>query len=169
MKKIALVGLSGSGKTTLGPRLAESLSVPFHDVDSEIMGETGQTIGELFEQGGETVFRELETEVLERLTGLPGPRVLSTGGGIVVSQRNRRLLKHHCRTIWLNLSAEAAAQRLQDAADRPLLAADPLAALREQVRQREPWYREVAAVIVDVGALSHSEALGACMAAVSHD
>jgi len=89
---IFLVGLMGSGKTTIGRALAKRLNKRFIDADHEIEARTGATIPLIFEIEGEASFRQREADVIRDLTAQEGI-VLATGGGAVLNETSRQLLK----------------------------------------------------------------------------
>ncbi len=154
---IALVGLSGTGKSTIAPLLAERRGLPWVDLDAVIETEQGMTAAELFAADGEASFRDLEAGLLARTLDGP-PCVVATGGGVVVRPANRVLLKERCRVVWLRADPDVLARRVGESdQDRPLLAGDAATALRALGREREPLYRGVADLVVDVDAGSPAE------------
>lgn len=148
---IALVGLSGSGKSTLAPllrtRTGRAVSV---DIDRLVESTTGRTVSEIFDEEGETGFRALESQVLADVLAGP-PAVVATGGGIVLEQENRRLLRERAKVVWLRATPSHLAERLQDTSEaRPLLDGDADFALHRMATEREALYAEVADLVVDV-------------------
>jgi len=107
------------------------------------------SIVEIFKTRGEEGFRRLETRALSELAGLD--RVLvATGGGVVLSPENRRLLRGLGKVIWLRVAPQEAVARLADCRDRPRLTGLPARQEAEKVdRQRSRYYQEVADHIVD--------------------
>ena len=99
-KTIVLVGLMGAGKTNIGRRLAQRLNLPFIDADAEIEAAAGETIEEIFERRGESVFREGERKVIARLLANP-VHVLATGGGAFMDPSTRTLIRERAISIWL--------------------------------------------------------------------
>ena len=95
---LVLVGLPGSGKSTVGRQLARRLDIPFLDSDHAIEQRLGCSIREYFERQGEERFRDIETEVLGQLVQ-QGQGVLSTGGGSVLREQNRDLLRQPCGMV----------------------------------------------------------------------
>ncbi len=78
-KPVVLVGMMGCGKSAVGAELAELLSVPFLDSDTEIKFAEGMEIAQLFQQFGEAYFREKESGMLEKLLG-GRPKILEREG-----------------------------------------------------------------------------------------
>ena len=111
-----LLGFMGSGKTTI----ARQLDSDFVDMDALLEGRLGMPIARFFEEKGEAAFRQLEEEVLADL--LKTDKVISTGGGIVISPRNRALLKQNSDNIYLKADFEILYQRISADKDnqRPL-------------------------------------------------
>jgi len=148
---IFLVGLMGAGKTTVGRALAKKLNKLFIDSDHEIEARTGVSIPLIFEIEGEESFRQRETEVIRDLSGRRGI-VLATGGGAVMRPENREYLKSRGTVIYLRASIHNILQRTSRDKNRPLLqTADPRRRLEELSRQREPYYRDVADIVIDTG------------------
>ena len=148
---ISLIGLPGSGKSTVGRQLARRLQLPFSDSDHVIEQQLGCSIREYFEREGEERFRDVEESVIEQLTQV-GSGVLSTGGGVILRQANRRRLRQHSQVVYLNSSPDELFRRLRHDVNRPLLqVADPLNRLRELHTLRDPLYRETAHFVVETG------------------
>ncbi|TCO73817.1 shikimate kinase [Marinisporobacter balticus] len=118
LKNIVLIGMPGCGKTTIGKLLAERLNMKFCDIDEYIEEKTEKRICEIF-QDGEEAFRKIERkavkEVSENLS-----MVISTGGGVVKSERNIEILKKKGMIIFINRSVEKIISDI-DTKERPLL------------------------------------------------
>lgn len=100
------------------------LGFRFVDTDEEVMRVAGgRSIPRIFEEEGESRFRELETGVLESLAEERG-LVVSTGGGLPLSGENRRLMSSMGFVVWLDATREAILQRVSGNANRPLLRGD---------------------------------------------
>lgn len=137
-----LLGLSGSGKTTVGPRLAQTLHLPWVDTDSEIARHAGKSVPEIFQHEGEPSFREKEAALLAQIAAGPAS-VVSCGGGIILRDSNRTALASKGIRIYLRSDPGTLARRLHSAGDRPLLPGNsPEAALARQLTQRARWYEE---------------------------
>ena len=148
---IFLVGLMGAGKTSIGRFLAKRLNKTFYDSDQEIERRTGVKIPVVFEIEGEAGFRSREAAILRELLG-SHDIVLATGGGAVLVEDNRRLLKENGTVIYLRATIEALWRRTHHDRNRPLLQTpDPRATLQQLSEQRDPLYREIAHIVVDTG------------------
>lgn len=150
---IFLVGMMGAGKTTIGRGLARVLGRDFLDLDHEIENRCGVRIVHIFDIEGEEGFRRRECTVLEQCSSQPD-LVLATGGGAVLAEGNRCLLKARGLVIYLRATPAELYSRVARDRNRPLLqTADPLARIRELVTQREPLYEEVADIVFDTGSM----------------
>ncbi|MFL2753167.1 MAG: shikimate kinase [Gammaproteobacteria bacterium] len=146
---IFLVGPMGSGKSSLGKKLAKSLNKKFIDTDKEIEKNERKTISEIFENSGESYFREKEREFLINIPNSLN-MVIATGGGIVIDQENREKLKEN-KVIFLNASVERQRKRTSRSDKRPLLKnVDKLKKLRELYDQRLELYKEVSDFEINV-------------------
>lgn len=147
---VVLVGLMGSGKTTVGKKVAKLIGHRFVDADVELEARTGRSVASWFTDG-EPAFRAAEANLLEDLLADPSPLVVGAGGGVVVTEANRRRLQEHDVTaVYLHGTPEFLASRVQAKAHRPLLSDDPLTVMQSMYRERDGWYREVADAIVEV-------------------
>ena len=148
-----LLGFMGSGKTTI----ARKLDPDFVDMDALLEGRLGMPIARFFEEKGEAAFRQLEEEVLSDL--LKTDKVISTGGGIVISPRNRALLKQNPDNIYLKADFETLYQRISADKDnqRPLFLKNSKEDLLVIFNERQAWYEEVASKVIDVSKLSPEE------------
>ena len=167
---IFLVGMMGAGKTTLGKALAQRLRRDFIDTDRILIERTGVPVATIFEIEGEEGFRRRESAVLVELTER-APSVIATGGGVVLAEANRRLMRESGTVVYLRARLESLWERTRHDASRPLLATpDPRARLAELLEEREPLYREVAHVVVDTGSQSASTLVNRVVAALrDHD
>ena len=149
---IFLVGMMGAGKTSVGRVLAKRLQKTFYDSDHVIEDRTGVKIPVIFEIEGEAGFRVRESAVVDELTALRDI-VLATGGGAVLSEKNRDRLRTRGTVVYLRASVRDLLSRTRHDKNRPLLlqAADPRARLTELYDKRDPLYREVAHLTVDTG------------------
>ena len=145
---LVLAGFSATGKTSAGARAAELLQMPFVDLDQTAEWRTGRPLPELFHTLGEGHFRELEAQLLKDAARLSGT-VIATGGGAVLQPGFGALAKGAV-TMVLTASPEEIEARLGKASNRPLLAGDPGARIRELLAERTPAYA-AAGLAVDTG------------------
>ncbi|MEK9721532.1 MAG: shikimate kinase [Quisquiliibacterium sp.] len=148
---IFLVGMMGSGKSTVGRRLAQALGRPFIDADREIETRCGVPISTIFEVEGEDGFRRREAALIDEFSERAGA-VLATGGGAVLSDQNRRLLRERGMVIYLSASVSELWHRLRHDKVRPLLRTpNPRERIAELVGERDPLYRDCAHLVVQTG------------------
>ena len=148
-----LLGFMGAGKSTI----ARGLDPDFVDMDAMLEERLGMSIARFFEEKGEAAFRQVESEVLADL--LKTNLVVSTGGGVVISQKNRDLLKENSDNIYLKANFETLYQRISADKDnqRPLFLNNSKEGLAAIFNERQAWYEEVASQIVDVSNLNPDE------------
>jgi shikimate kinase/3-dehydroquinate synthase len=130
----------GAGKSTLGQELAERIGRRFVDLDELVEEVGGMTVAEIFREEGEAGFRGREEAAARALEGRDA-RVFALGGGAVLAEGTRRLLREHAVTLWLDVDVETAWERAQGGG-RPLAQDD--AAFRRRYGERRPLYEEVA-------------------------
>lgn len=157
----------GTGKSAVGPLVARALGYTYVDLDREIEQAAGMTVPHIFARQGESAFRALEAQALHRVSQRERC-VVATGGGVVLSEANRRLLAGTGHVVCLAASPAAIVRRTARARHRrPLLdpkAGDLTATVRRLLAERAPFYgechhmvdttgRPVAAVAREVAAL----------------
>lgn len=146
--QIFLIGLPGSGKTTLGKALASYLQLPFVDLDHAIEVGEQQQITEIFKTRGETHFRELETQYLQRWISSATDFVMATGGGAPCFNNNLERMKAAGKTIFLDVPAREIVNRMNQstAPERPLLAGVGRDGLKDRIEflrtQRLSFYKQ---------------------------
>ncbi len=146
---IILIGMMGSGKTTIGRKLAREIGCGFVDLDRELEHRNGVDVSTIFEIEGEAGFRlresQLLAEVLQNST-----EVLATGGGVVLSPKNRTRLMASRNVVYLNATPKLLYSRTRYDNSRPLIRVpDPLARITALVEMRDPLYREVADYVIE--------------------
>jgi shikimate kinase len=143
---VYLVGMPGSGKSTVGRELAGRLGVPFIDLDEEIEREDGRSVAQIFAEDGERAFRAMEATALTK-AATQDPAVVACGGGVVLEPANRVTLRATGITVFLDVPISILRDRVQPAADRPLIHKE--GDLERLLAEREPLYREFAGHVVD--------------------
>jgi shikimate kinase len=155
-----LIGPRGSGKSTVARLLAEQLAWAWLDADDELEKRYGQSIRAIFAAEGEAGFRDKESAVLLDLCQRQR-HVIATGGGVVLRESNRVLLRQTGRVVWLTADVETLWRRVQgdDATveRRPALTVGGREEMADILRIREPLYRNCADVIVDTEGRSPEE------------
>lgn len=146
---MVLVGMMGSGKSSVGRRVARRLERPFVDADEELEARTGRPVRDWFADG-EPAFRTAEAEVLAALLAAPQPSVVAAGGGVVVTEANRRALAAGAFVVWLDAEPAFLAGRVRRRSHRPLLDDDVEGTLARLHAERAGWYREVADAVIAV-------------------
>lgn len=161
LRHTVLIGLMGCGKSTIGRELSRRTGHALLDTDAVIEEQTGMPIPEIFHLHGEAHFRRLETALLNYLCSEKpaAPYIISTGGGIVVKNENRQLLRNLGFVVWLHAPVSVLVQRTAHACNRPLLdCPDPVQQLTLLQQQRQGAYSETAHCLLDVGELGVREA-----------
>ncbi len=143
-KTIFLIGLPGCGKTALSKMLAEKLNYSLYDTDSYIEKKENKNITNIFADNGENYFRNIESEVLEELSNFNNA-VISTGGGIVLAEKNRKIMKCKGVSVFIDRNPDIILKNI-NAEERPLLAKNKNKLL-ELSKQRDDLYRETAHII----------------------
>lgn len=168
-KNIVLIGYMGTGKSSVGVRLASALSASFVDTDQEIERKVQMTIKELFQVQGEEVFRTMETNLLKEYEYNLSNAVLSTGGGMPLRAENAKLLRHIGDVIFLKTSKEVTYQRVKHDTTRPLLqCANPIEAIEQMLKIREPIYEECANFVVETDGKSIEDLVNEILSVTKH-
>ena len=162
---IVLVGFMGSGKSSIGRIVAGRMCFQFVDTDLVISQRAGMEIPAIFAREGEDGFRDLETAAIESLGHL-NRSVIATGGGAVLREKNRALLRELGFVVCLAASEKVIFERVARNTRRPLLQTeDPRATVSQLLASRQPFYMQAAQFTVDTSALAHSQSADAVIAA----
>ena len=154
---IFIVGPMGSGKSTVGKIISDELFLNFFDTDEEIENRTGASIDWIFDLEGEEGFRKRESSILEEMVQ-KNSVVLSTGGGIILSENNRELLSSRGTVFYLATPIPVQIERTTKDKDRPLLKnGDPGQILKELHEKRKHLYELVSDHIVETAGKSSQE------------
>lgn len=141
-KQIFLIGYRATGKTTVGREISKIIGWNFVDIDSEIERITSKKISDIFKNDGEDKFREIESEVLKTLSTLDNT-VFSTGGGIVLLEKNREIIKEGF-VILLEASIQTIMKRMMNDNSRPPLTNLTLEEeIQKTLSQRQPIYNQM--------------------------
>lgn len=147
---IALCGFMGCGKTTFGKLLADKMVLEFCDTDEYIEKKQNQSIPYIFENFGESFFRELEYNALKELAQKDN-LILSLGGGAIISDRNKKVLKKYC-VVYINCPFEVCYQRIKNS-DRPIVTQKSKEQLNKLYSSRLAHYEKVANITICDGDL----------------
>lgn len=143
---VFFVGFMGAGKTSVARKLARQAGVAAVDMDTFIERRCDMKVKDIFAESGEAGFRAIETDVLRELA-CGDPRLVSCGGGVVLAQVNREILKEHGFVVYLKVTAAEAASRISDVSTRPLFG--DLEQAQRVIEGRLPLYEEVADITID--------------------
>jgi shikimate kinase len=164
---IFLVGMMGAGKTTLGRALAQRLRRDFIDTDRLLVERTGVPVAIVFEIEGEDGFRRRESALLAEICDRERNNVVATGGGAVLAEGNRRLMRDSGTVVYLKARVESLWERTRHDSSRPLLATpNPRERLAELLEERDPLYHEAAHIVVETGSQSAATLVGRVVAAL---
>lgn len=147
-RPLVLIGLMATGKSTVGRRIASRYGRRFVDTDAEIVDRHGP-IPAIFAEVGEPGFREFEAAIVsEVLTAANGATVVSLGGGAVLDEGTRRLLKS-AFVVFLDADLATVLPRLAGDTGRPLLAGDAGETWSRLEQERRPIYEALADTVID--------------------
>ncbi len=151
-ENIVLIGFMGSGKTSVGKALAAELNKQFADTDELFEQKQRKTIAEIFEEKGESGFREIESQVIASVMSNPG-QVVAVGGGAVLSEENRRLIQRE-KVFYLHAAADDVLKRLENDVQRPLLASKSPAQVQSLFDSRLVLYEKTCRHVVETSGKS---------------
>ena len=136
---IVLIGFMGTGKSTVGASLAAKLQYTFVDLDEEIVRQEGRSIPEIFEQDGESYFRDAESRVLASLMN-KDHIIIATGGGCVLRNENCNLMQERGFVVHLTAEVDTIVDRVKGDQNRPLLQGDASERVRSLMTARQGKY-----------------------------
>lgn len=150
---ITLIGFMGSGKSTIGRKSAEILGWKFIDLDSAIEREYGP-IKRIFSLHGESYFREKENLVLSRLLESEENAIIALGGGTVINQQNREILKQKSFPIWIKTPVALMLYEISLNKKRPIVRNKTQEEIIEIYNSRIPYYQECSRYTIEDVALN---------------
>jgi shikimate kinase len=145
---IYLVGMMGSGKSTIATLLAKRTGYRCLDTDELIERVAQKTIADIFNSDGEAAFRDLETQILERVAAFTRT-IVATGGGIVLKSTNWGHLRQGL-VIWLSPNVDTLESRLTEDTTRPLLQKTDLKARLQQLEEQRHDRYALADLKIDI-------------------
>ena len=146
---ILLIGFMGAGKSTVSTYLSKILASPQVEMDEEIVKKEGMSINKIFEEYGETYFRNCETNLLIELQK-KNNQIISCGGGVALRDENVAEMKKNGKVVLLTASPEVILERVKDSDDRPLLRGNKNTEfISNMMEQRRPKYEAAADVVVN--------------------
>jgi len=157
---VVLVGVMGTGKSTIGSGIARALQCSFVDLDAQITKSAKCTVSEIFDRGGESEFRMIESDVLAKVLDdacaqiaqqSASSVVVATGGGAIISQTNREIIASSAdHVIWLDAHVDDLVKRTSSSKiARPLLANNPQQVLSALSTERAGFYEQIATAKID--------------------
>jgi shikimate kinase len=152
---LVLIGYRGTGKSAVAAILSQKLGMAAVSLDEEIVREAGISIPEIVERHGWPWFRDLESEIVERLARRDR-LILDTGGGVILRPRNVENLRRGGVLFWLKASVDAIVERIQESTERPSLTEGRsfLEEVEEVLSERLPLYRAAADREIDTDPLT---------------
>ena len=148
-RHIYLIGFMGCGKTSVSIAMNQLYGKNIVEVDDRIIAKEGRSINQIFAESGENYFRDLETEMLKELADEDNI-IVSCGGGMVLREENRRLMKENGVIIWLDATPETILDRVKDDDSRPNLKGKKNVKDIEALKnKRADAYAEAAEINVD--------------------
>ena len=162
---VALTGFMGCGKTTYGRAAAERAGTAFFDLDDAVLEaynsaypeQRCSSLSEIFRDMGESFFRNLETSTLQELLSGSDGVIIALGGGAVVREDNRAILKENCRLVWLRCSLDTCLENIDATYPRPLLQGKTREQIEEMFEVRNGIYSSVADAVIDTDALTFEQ------------
>ncbi|WP_216831713.1 shikimate kinase [Alkalihalobacterium elongatum] len=137
---IFLTGFMGAGKSSVGKILAQNIKFRLVDTDEWIESTLGKSISSIFSEEGEAAFRSYETNALNSLP--TGDLIVTTGGGIVVNEHNRKIMRDKGIIIYLHCDIEEVLKRTRGDTTRPLLQNKTKEQVNELFKQRKSYYED---------------------------
>ena len=147
--RICLIGLRGAGKSTLGQLAGEALNIPFVELNDDIERGAGMPLPEIMAFYGESGYRKMEAEALDRISAAHDRMILAVAGGIVAEPTTFARLLERFHTVWVRTSPAEHMQRVRAQGDLRPMKGNPqaMAHLKELLLAREPLYGRASAQV----------------------
>ena len=153
---ITLCGMMGSGKSAVGKSLANHINYRFIDTDKLIEEKAKKSIQDIFNEDGESFFRNLEEKIIIDLLD-ERKIVLSLGGGAIINKNIRKLIKKKSYNIYLQVKIGILEKRLKNSKNRPLIINKNLnTTLNELIKKRKNFYQKADLVINNENSLNET-------------
>jgi len=160
-RNLFLIGFMGCGKSTMARLLAAETGKELVEMDETIEVEQGMKITAIFEKYGENYFRDLETQLIERIAD-KGGAIVSCGGGAVLREENIAAMRKNGKIVYLAATPETIYERVRDKTTRPLLNGNMnVEYITQLMEKRLPIYEKAADVILYVDGKEKVENLAA--------
>ncbi|MDH5429892.1 MAG: shikimate kinase [Nitrospirota bacterium] len=152
---IILIGYRGTGKSTVAKILGQRLGRQVISTDAEIVKEAGQSIPQIVEQFGWDHFRQLETQMCQKLQDQTN-LVVDTGGGLILKEENANILKANGRIFWLTAEVATIVKRISGDTQRPSLSGTKtfVEEIEDILKERTPKYQAAANHVISTDQLS---------------
>lgn len=147
-QSVTLCGFMASGKSAIGRALAARLGFAFADTDRMLLEDTGMTLSDIFAAGGESYFRDIEHQTVQKAALLPRT-VISTGGGVMTFERNARLLAAHTTVVYIRRSFDDCYDIISKRKNRPIAGQKSREELAAMYSARIPAYERHAHIVID--------------------
>ena len=138
-KNLVFLGMMGSGKSSIGNLVSKKLNLPFIDIDSLIVQNTGMSISEIFEKKGEVYFRNLEEKITLKCLKKIKSVVSLGGGGFINTKIRKEILTNHF-SFWLNWDDSILIRRIKGSKQRPLVFKSTDQEIRTIIKDRSRIY-----------------------------
>ena len=147
--RICLIGLRGAGKSTLGRMAGEALNIPFVELNKDIEEHADMPLAEVMAFYGESGYRAMEAEALDRVSTRHDQVILAVAGGIVTEEKTYARLLERFHTVWIKTSPAEHMQRVRAQGDHRPMRGNPaaMAHLRELLKVRTPLYAQAEAQV----------------------
>ena len=151
-KNICIMGLMGSGKSIIGKNLSKNLNLKFYDTDREIEIKTNKKISTIFNEEGESYFRDIEEKVCIEILTIDNC-VISLGGGSIISKKIRKIIKKNSYSIYLHVTLNNLLDRLKFSRKRPLLNnhTNKSEIIQNLLKDRQKYYEKADLIINNNG------------------